>query len=74
MEGIPRNTKRLMIRTNWDLGVIECTLKEHIGNCEIWGDLDLSIDEYTNIKTRIVGVLEHNPTAMEIKSLFRKYP
>ena len=63
-----------MIRTNWDIGVIEYTLKEHIGNCEIWGDLDLSIDEYRNIMNRIIGILGHQPTALEVKNLFIKYP
>lgn len=74
MEAIPKNTKRLSIRSNWDIGVIEFNLKEHIGNYEIWGDLDLSIDEYRNIKSRIVDVLGQHPTASEIKNLFRKYP
>jgi hypothetical protein len=36
MEVIPKSTRRLTIRANWDIGVIEYTLKEHIGNCEIW--------------------------------------
>lgn len=71
MEAIP---KRLMIGTNWDLGVIENILKEHIGKCEIWGDLDLSIEGYRNIMTKIVGVLGDTPTIYEVKTLFKKYP
>ena len=74
MEDTPRNTKRLTIRTNWDIGVIELTLKEHIGNCEIWGDQDLSIDEYGTIKTKIADVLGYNPSASQIKAMFKKYP
>lgn len=67
-------TKRLTIRSNLHLGVIEQVLKEHLVNCEIWGDLDLSIEEYINIKNRIMDLFVHSPTALQIKDLFRKYP
>ncbi len=72
--GISENTKRIMIRTNWDMGVIEHTLKNNIGNCVIWGDLDISFDEYITIKSKIMDKLSYSPTVMEIKLLFKKYP
>lgn len=74
MEVVTKSTKRLAIRANWDINVIEYNLKEQIGICEIWGDLDLSIEEYNNIKSRILGVLGNYPTGSEIKRLFSKYP
>ena len=74
MEVIQSDTKRLTIRANWDIGVIEQTLKDHIVKCQIWGDLDLSIDEYKNIKLRIANALGSGSTALTIKKMFIKYP
>ncbi len=74
MKGISENTKRIMVRTNWDMGVIEHTLREHIGNCEIWGDLDISFDEYMTIKSKISDKLSPNPTTLEIRLLLKNYP
>ena len=74
MEVRLKSTKRLMIRTNWDIQVIEYNLREYIESCEIWGDMDLSIDEYNNIKRKIACALGSCPTAAVIKNLFRKYP
>lgn len=70
LTGIPRIT----IRGNWDIGVIENHIKEYLNQCEMWGDLNISLEEYDHIKSRISGALGKHPTAREVMALIRKYP
>jgi hypothetical protein len=69
-----KNTARITIRGNWDIGVIENHIKEYLCDCEIWGDLNISSDEYSNIKTKIAEALGSNPTGKNVKALVRRYP
>lgn len=73
MECVAQDIKRLTIRSNWDIEVKELTLKEHLENCEIWGDLNFSIEEH-NIKNRIASAMSSKPSVTEIINMFRKYP
>lgn len=74
MNAAQKDTTRITIRGNWDLGVMEKQIKEHLFYCKMWGDLNISPDEYNHIKTRIAGTLGSNPTSSEVRTLFRKYP
>lgn len=57
METTLTGTPRITIRGNWDIGVIEIHIKEYLSQCEMWGDLNISLEEYDHIKARIVGAL-----------------
>ena len=74
MNAAQKDTTRTMIRGNWDLGVIEKQIKEYLPHCKMWGELNISPDEYSHIKVRIAGILGSNPTSSEVRGLFRKYP
>ncbi len=74
MDSLSRDNRRLSIRTNWDLKVIENVLKEHILACEIWGDLGISFDEYRNIFSKINAILSQSPSINGIRYLFRNFP
>jgi hypothetical protein len=69
-QGIPRIT----IRDNWDIGVLEIHIKDYLDDCEIWGDLNISPEEYGHIKARISRALGDAPTATTVKALFNRYP
>lgn len=74
METTLTGTPRITIRGNWDIGVIEIHIKEYLSQCEMWGDLNISLEEYDHIKSGISGALGKHPTAREVIALIRKYP
>ena len=74
METTLTGTPRITIRGNWDIAVIETHIKDYLCHCEMWGDLNISLEEYDCIKEKIAGALGSNPSAKEVKAIFRKYP
>ena len=74
METTLTGTPRISIRGNWDIAVIETHIKDYLCHCEMWGDLNISLEEYDCIKEKIAGALGSNPSAKEVKAIFRKYP
>ncbi|EGW41759.1 hypothetical protein [Desulfosporosinus sp. OT] len=74
MENTQQGIPRITIRDNWDIGVLEIHIKDYLGDCEIWGDLNISPDEYGLIKTKISSALGKAPTTTTVKALFKRYP
>ncbi len=74
METTLTGTPRITIRGNWDIGAIEIHIKDYLSQCEMWGDLNISWEEYDHIKSRIAGALGSNPTAKQAITLIRRYP
>lgn len=69
-----QNMRRLTIRGNWDIGVIEKHLELLLSNITIWGDLDINLEEYKHIKDRVARALGEYPTVSKLKKLIRRYP
>ncbi|NCC88439.1 MAG: hypothetical protein EOM05_11365, partial [Clostridia bacterium] len=67
METIQNNIKRITIKENWDIGVIEKQLESSLPNCASWGDLNISPEEYNNIMKRIKIALGGYPTVSNLK-------
>lgn len=66
--------KRITIRNNWSIGVIEQNLREYLSKCEMWGDLNITSGEYSCIKSCIAQELGCSPGPSKVIKLFERYP
>jgi hypothetical protein len=63
----------ISIQTDWNLKSIEKYLVGALRKCTIWGDLNISGDEYHLIYSRVYSALGSR-SASELKTLFSWYP
>lgn len=63
------------IYQNMDLGVLEIRIGEELGNCTIWGDLNLSGEEYEVLNNKVIGYLSDKINSnIGLVELIYKYP
>ena len=56
------------------LELLEQQLNERLQDCEIWGDLKLSKDEYEELKRSIAREFSNSSSANTLKRILHNYP
>jgi len=62
-----------LIFSNMSLEVLEARVKSALKECEIWGDLNISEDEYHKLNIKLKGELGDHPTATRLKLVMNRY-
>ena len=71
MAVIQNGTRRITIRENMAIGVIEKIITSYLSQCTIWGDLHISPEEYEAHKQMATsGQPLHNPATSQQPSQF----
>ena len=55
--GYVKNDKKIVIKKDCSLGLLEKQIAENLNGKELWGDLDLSVEDYESLKYRLRTVL-----------------
>lgn len=63
-----------IIYANMDLGVIEVRVGEALSECIVWGDLDLSEEEYWILDSKITDSYQQGKGFKHMESIIQRYP